>query len=102
MTTTDPVTVIPAAPSVTVSPEKPYRARIANYVTQRLTGLDMVNSAFIRGEATVGEDDFITLDLTEYDFNGPDRTARVLIQLLHPTAPADTTPEPAPGPGEAA
>lgn len=96
MTTTE-TTIPTAVPPRATAPEKTCAERIADLIAESLTGLHRINNAFVRTEATVGTDGYITLLLTDYgqSFSVPDRVMRV---LLHPTAPVDVTPAPEPGP----
>lgn len=59
---------------------------IAEHFAARLTSMDVVNGAFIRTKAEVTDHGYITVDVTQVNYGGDDKTVRVLLQ---PTAPME-------------
>lgn len=67
---------------------------IAQHFATRITGIDLINGALIHTIATVGDDGFINVEVTQSPpgFVGPDYKAKVLIHVAHPV-PIPTTIE---------
>lgn len=59
---------------------------IAEHFAARLTSMDVVNGAFVRTKADVTDHGYITVDITQVNYGGDDKTVRVLLQ---PTAPME-------------
>jgi len=72
---------------------------VALLVAGTLCGVHRVNGQFVRVHATVGDDGYIDVDVTQVDFTADNVTARV---LLYPTAAEPGPPRFAPGPRNAA
>jgi hypothetical protein len=68
---------------------------IARLVANTLSGMHRVNGQFIQVNATVGDDGYINVDVTQIDFTADHPTVRV---LLYPTAAEPGPPRFAPGP----
>lgn len=63
--------------------------RITEYLAGCLThGPHPLNESIVSSDATIGDDGYITVDLRQWNFAGPDAVVRV---LLHPTAPVTVT-----------
>ncbi len=75
---------------------------IAELVTHTLCSLHRLQERFLRLTATLGDDGYIALDVTQMNFTGEDATVRV---LLHLTTPVTVTSPPLsqirPGPSAA-
>ena len=68
---------------------------IARLVASTLCGIHKVNGQFVSVNATVGDDGYIDVDVTQVDFTADNITVRV---LLYPTAAEPGPPRFAPGP----
>ncbi|MGB8961186.1 MAG: hypothetical protein WCC38_04420 [Pseudonocardiaceae bacterium] len=64
---------------------------IAELVTHALCDLHSAQGGFVRLKATLGDDGYITVDVTRINFTGEDATVRV---LLHLTTPVTVTSPP--------
>ena len=68
---------------------------VAALVAGTVCGVHRINGQFVRVHATVGDDGYIDVDVTQIDFTAENTTVRV---LLYPTAaqpaPSRSVPEP--------
>lgn len=72
---------------------------VARLVASTLSGMHRVNGQFVSVNATVGDDGYIDVQVTQVDFTAENATVRV---LLYPTAAEPTPHRPVPGPRNAA
>jgi hypothetical protein len=68
---------------------------VAALVAATLCGVHRVNGQFVRVNATVGDDGYIDVDVTQINFTAENATVRV---LLYPTAAQPVAPRSVPGP----
>jgi hypothetical protein len=68
---------------------------VAQLVAGTVCGVHRVNGQFVRVNATVGDDGYIDVDVTQIDFTAENATVRV---LLYPTAAQPVPPRSVPGP----
>jgi hypothetical protein len=68
---------------------------VAQLVAGTLCGVHRVGGQFVRVNATVGDDGYIDVDVTQIDFTAENATVRV---LLYPTAAQPVPPGSVPGP----
>ena len=67
---------------------------IAQLVATAVCGVHRVNDQFVRVNATLGDDGYIDVEVTQVDFTGENSTVRV---LLYPTAPVPISSRSTPG-----
>ena len=67
---------------------------VTQLVAGALSGVHRVNGQFVRVTATVGDDGYIDVDVTQIDFTADNATVRV---LLYPTAAQPVPPTSVPG-----
>ena len=67
---------------------------VAALVAGTVCGVHRVNGQFVRVNATVGDDGYIDVDVTQIDFTAENATVRV---LLYPTAAQPVAPGSVPG-----
>lgn len=65
--------------------------RVAELVTHILCGLHRLGGHFVRINASLGDDGYVAVDVTQVSFDGADTTMRV---LLHLTTPVPVTSQP--------
>ncbi|MFN2535178.1 MAG: hypothetical protein ABR528_07990 [Pseudonocardiaceae bacterium] len=68
---------------------------VAQLVAGTLCGVHRVGGQFVRVNATVSDDGYIDVDVTQIDFTAENATVRV---LLYPTAAQPVPPGSVPGP----